>query len=109
MACDQHSDTLVVGGRDRLPDRSLDVALILQPLTGPSSQGRLQIGLAALELVEKQLGEEVVVAVPLSVLVQRDHKQVGAGELAQEESRILPTRHRVAKRTRQAPQYRRPE
>ena len=41
------------------------------------------VGPAALELVEQQLGEEMVVSVPLILLVQRDHEQVGANEFAQ--------------------------
>src|SRR5215207_714566 len=106
MARDQQPDTLVVGGRDRLPNRPLEESCALQPHASPSSQGRHQIGLAALELVEQQLGEEMVVAIPLPLLVQGNHEQVGAGELAQEHSRILPARHRVAERTRYRPQDR---
>src|SRR3954469_595517 len=71
-----------------------------------SSQGGHQVGLAALEFVEQELGEELMVAVPLALLVQRNHEQVGAGELAQESGGTLPARHRVAERTRQPPQYR---
>src|SRR5215207_53715 len=48
----------------------------------------------------------MVVTVPFSLLVQRDYEQVGAGELAQEDSRILPACYRLAKRTLHRPQDR---
>src|SRR5215208_247596 len=48
----------------------------------------------------------MVVAVPLSLLVQRNHEQVGAGELAQESARTLPTRDRIAQRASHRPQDR---
>ena len=47
-----------------------------------------------------------MVAIPLALLVQGDHKQVGASELSQELARTLPTHDRVAKRTRHPPQDR---
>src|SRR5215218_340055 len=106
MARDQQPATLVVSGRDGLPDRPLKVACTLQPPARPFAQGGHQVGLAAPELVEQQLGEEMVVAVPLSLLVQRNHEQVGAGELAQESARTLPTRDRIAQRASHRPQYR---
>src|SRR5215208_1746295 len=106
MARDQQSLALVVSGCDRLPNRPLEESCTLQPHASPSSQGRHQIGLSALELVEQQLTEQMVVAIPLPLLVQGNHEQVGAGELAQEHSRILPACHRVAERTRHRPQDR---
>src|SRR5215211_4545599 len=106
MARDQQPDTLVVSGRDGLPDRPLEVARTLQPHARPFAQGGHQVGLAAPELVEQQLGEEMVVAVPLSLLVQRNHEQVGVSELAQESARTLPTRDRIAQRASHRPQYR---
>jgi hypothetical protein len=84
VARDQQSHTLIVRGRERLSDRPLDVALALQPHARPFAQRRHEIGPAAPELVEQQLGEEMVVAVLLSLLVQGYYEQVGASELAQE-------------------------
>ena len=46
----------------------------------------------------------MMVTVPLALLVQRNHEQVGADELAQEPGGTFPARHRVAKRTRHRPQ-----
>src|SRR5215212_5800683 len=106
MARDQQSHALEVCGLEGLPDRPLEVASTLQPRARPSAQRRHEIGPAAPELVEQQLGEEMMVTVPLALLVQGYHEQVGAGELAQEPGGTLPTRHRVAKGTRKAPQYR---
>src|SRR5215216_2956783 len=106
MARDQQPDTLVVSGRDGLPDRPLKVARTLQPPARPFVQDRHQVGLAAPELVEQQLGEEMVVAVPLSLLVQRNHEQVGVGEFTQESARTLPTRDCIAQRASHRPQYR---
>src|SRR5215208_1473663 len=48
----------------------------------------------------------MVVAVPLSLLVQGNHEQVGVGEFTQESARTLPTRDRIAQRPSQRPQYR---
>src|SRR5918993_5034344 len=109
MARDQQPDTLVVSGQDCLPNRPLEESRTLQPHARPFAQGRHQIELATLELVEQQLGEEMVVAIPLSLLIKGNYEQVGASELAQEHARILPTSHRVAKRTRHRPQDRGPE
>src|SRR3712207_1089413 len=48
----------------------------------------------------------MVVTVPFILLVQGNHEQVGAGELAQELGGTLPTHDRVAKGARHRPQYR---
>src|SRR5215213_9668821 len=48
----------------------------------------------------------MMVAVPLSLLVQGYYEQVGASELAQEPGGTLPARHRVAKGTVHHPQDR---
>src|SRR5215208_1390302 len=53
-----------------------------------------------------QVGEEMMVAIPLALLIQRNHKQVGASELTQELGGTLPTHNRVAKRTCHPPQHR---
>src|SRR5215203_764490 len=106
MSRDQQSDTLIVRGYDGLPNRPLEESRALQPLVRPSAQGGHQVGLGALELEEQQLGEEMVVAVPLALLVQGYYEQVGASELAQEPGGTLPARHRVAKGTRHRPQDR---
>src|SRR5215211_3401599 len=106
MARDKLSHKLVVRGRDGLPDRLLDVARLLQPRASPPAQGRHEIGPVAPKLVEQELGEEDVVAEPLSLLIERNHEQVRAGELAQDPGRTLPARHSVAKRARHRPQYR---
>src|SRR5215208_5559030 len=106
MARDQQSDTLIVSGYDGLPNRPLEESRALQPLVRPCAQRRHEIGPAALELEEQQLGEEMVVTVPLALLVQGYYEQVGASELAQEPGGTLPTRHRVAKGTLHRPQYR---
>src|SRR5215211_921466 len=84
VAPDQRARKLVIRARDGLLDRPLNVALILQPRASPPAQGGYEIGLVALELVEQQLGEEMMVAVPLSLLIKRNHEQVGADELAQD-------------------------
>src|SRR3712207_4770980 len=48
----------------------------------------------------------MVVTVPFILLVQGNHEQVGAGELAQQLGGTFTIRDRVAKRTRHRPQYR---
>ena len=56
----------------------------------------VRIGVPSFPLVEQVLGKEVMISVPLSLLVQWDHKEVAAGELTQEHARILPAHARVA-------------
>src|SRR5215216_6664259 len=106
MARDQQSDTLIVSGYDGLPNRPLEESRALQPLVRPFAQGGHQVGLGALELEEQQLGEEMVVTVPLSLLIKSNHEQVGASELAQEPGGTLPACYRLAKRTLHRPQDR---
>jgi len=74
VARDQKPRALVVLGPCGLPDRAIYVARALQPRARAPAQGRYQVGLGAPELVEQELGEEVVVAVPFSLFVQRNHE-----------------------------------
>src|SRR5215203_2498544 len=109
MARDQQARALMVRGRDSVPDGAVEVPLALQPGARPAVQNRYQFGATALELVAQELGEELMVTVPFTSLVQGNQKQVGASELAQELARPLSIHHSVAKWSCKSPQDRGPE
>jgi hypothetical protein len=67
---------LAVAGRDRVPDRAVGVAVRQEPASRAPVQLRDHGRLGALQLASQELAEEVVVAVPLAALVQRDQEQV---------------------------------
>ena len=64
-------------------------------------QQRDQVRLAPGQLQAQQLGEQVVVAVPVAVVVEGDQEQVGLLQLGQQLGRPLGLQHRVAQRPRQ--------
>src|SRR5215207_4959387 len=106
MARDHHARAFIVRGREGLADRPVEESRTLCPHARPALQNGHQLGPAALELVEQELREEVVTAIPFPRLVQGDHEQVGASELAQYITRTLPTHHCVAEGACHPPQYR---
>jgi hypothetical protein len=63
MAGDQYAHAFMVLGRDGMLDRTLEVTRILQPHARPAVQNGNQLGLAAPELVEQQVREEVMEAI----------------------------------------------
>ncbi|HYV32460.1 MAG TPA: hypothetical protein VEO53_15320, partial [Candidatus Binatia bacterium] len=79
----------IIGRRGMLKCLNLE-AMVFEPLTGPTVQfGRVvrlirwrRGGLLVQSLAE-QIGEEMVITVPTTVVVQGDHTQVGAFEIFQ--------------------------
>jgi len=63
-----------VPGRAGVSDGLVDVAGRLVPGCGPPVQHRHQLRLAGAKLEAQQVGEQLVVAVPLAAVVQRNWK-----------------------------------
>ena len=64
--------------RQRVPDRLVGQVVALVPLAGALVQQRDLLRLLAEQARPQHVGEQVVVAVPLPPIVQRDDEQVGA-------------------------------
>ena len=103
---DQRSRVSKVPGRAPVVDGLLDVAGLPVPGRGPPMQARHQPGLVVGQLQAQQLGEQLVVAVPLAMVVQRYQEQVGTLQLAQQLGRPFGLKEGVAQRARKALQDR---
>ena len=89
-----------IAGGLRVPDRGLRLPVRLAPARRTSEQLRDELRLASLELRPQQLLEEMVVAIPLLVAVQRNHEMVRALERRELCRRVARCEHGVAERTR---------
>jgi hypothetical protein len=102
-----------VGGLRELPrgggvvDRRLHVTGVPVPCRRPAVERRDQLRLAAGQLQAQQLREQMVVAVPLAVVVERHQELVDALQLDQQLGRAGGLQYRVAEGTRQALEDRR--
>jgi hypothetical protein len=83
MPRDQRRRLVELSGRAGVSDGRIQVAGLPMPGRGPPVQGRHQRRLAGGELQAEQLGEQVVVAIPLASVVERHQEQVGALQLLQ--------------------------
>src|SRR5262245_25965582 len=73
----------------RMPDRLVDEALRATPDICAPVQRLRNAGLAMLELDAQQLREELMEAVPLAVLVQRQQEEIRLRQLPQQLFRLL--------------------
>ena len=87
---------------ERLLDQPVLVAPRGRPLADPAGGGRVDRG----ELQLEQLAEEMVVAVPLAVRVERDEEAVAALQLPQPLGGVGAAEHRVAERCAEASEHR---
>ena len=78
MLLDQPRRRLEVLGRQGVADRLVHQPLLLVPLAGPAVQLRDAVGLLRFQTTAQALREQVVVAIPAPLLVERRHEQVGA-------------------------------
>ena len=77
----------------RVVERRLQVVVLLEPVGGTSRQLRRQLGVVHGQLPVQEIAEEVVIAVPLAVGVERHEEEVGASQRF-ELGRKLPGRAR---------------
>ncbi len=74
----------------------------------PSRRAAAELaGGVAPELDLKNLAEEVVVAIPLAAIVERDQEHVRVREVGKHRNRVLAPQNRVAQLRREAPKHRR--
>src|SRR5215204_921216 len=81
-------------------------SLLLEPGAGPSVQHGHEVRTTPFELVEQQVGEQVMVTIPPTIFVERNDEQIGTGELIQKLPGALPTNYLITKRTRHLAQHR---
>jgi hypothetical protein len=93
--------TVDVAGSQRVQDRVLDQVVGLGPAAGPQVQHRDLLGLLALQAGPQDVGEQVVVAVPLPPVVQGDDEEVGALERRQHVAAVGAAGDGVAQRARE--------
>ena len=86
-----------VPGLQGVADRLVDQALLLEPVAGPAmklgNRGRVQ---GLLQLHPQQVTEQMVVAKPLSLVVQRDGEQIAVLQCLDEFRAAEPGRRRLA-------------
>ena len=74
------------------------VALPPEPLGSPLVHGTGELGIALEQSVPEHVREQLVVAIPLPAVVERDQEEVGSLELHQDLGGALPSGGRVAER-----------
>ena len=84
MAADQLNRGIEIAGRVGVIGRLDDQAGLTAPAARPAVKSPDGVGLRSLEFVPEELGEELVVAVPVALAVERDEEQVRALELIED-------------------------
>ena len=79
----QVGGTVEVLGGERVPDRVRDEAVSGVPVAGPLVQIRHLVGVLGEQACVQDVGEQVVVAVPGALGVERDEEEVAALEVLQ--------------------------
>ena len=100
----QLGDQIWVAGSGSVLDRLLREPVRVTPRRRAAAE--LASGVAP-ELELKNLAEEVVVAIPLAAIVERDEEHVRVREVGEHRNRVLAAENRVAQCRREAPQHRR--
>ena len=107
QAGDQTGHPVDVTGGLGVVDGQLGQPVALTPGGRPSMEPRDQLGLTQLQLGSEQLPEQLVVAVPLALAVQRRQQQVGVLQRLQHPARPAGGQDRVTQRPRETLQHRR--
>src|SRR5437588_2652617 len=106
MLLDQAGGSLKIRGSQRMLYGFSKHLVLFVPGAGTTMQFGHQRGLSLLEAALEHLCKQVVIAVPASLLVQRDHKQVGPVEGFQHRLAPLRAGDGVTERTTEALQDR---
>jgi hypothetical protein len=83
-------------------DGVLDVAGLAEPSSRPLVQNRDDIPIAVGQLQSQELGEQVVIAVPAAIVIERDEELVAVFDLGQDSRRVVRTENRIAQRCRES-------
>ena len=105
---DQSGDDLRLAGGLRIPQGGLALIVGQAPPHRPAVDLACCAGLTAIELVPQQLAEEVVIAIPLSVLVERHHELVGPFERLEHGGGMIGFEGDIAQRATHRFEHRRP-
>ena len=88
-----------VPGSQCVPDRVLRQVVVLVPVAGAPVQHRDQVGVLAEHAGAEHVGEQVVVAGPLPLVVEGDNEEVGSIETLEHHAAVGPSRDGVAQRS----------
>ena len=83
-------------------DGGVVVAVLLTPLARPAVERCLELRFAAAQLGAQQVAEEMVEPIRRTRPIQRDHEEVRALELVQQDGRTIALEHGVTRRAGQA-------
>ena len=106
MLGDELGGRAPIAGGDRVADGLRDLPLVGEPRGRAPVQRRRGARLLGLQARAQQLGEQVVVAVPLTAAVERDDEQVAAVEVREPRGRAVAAHHGVAQGAGHPPQDR---
>src|ERR687896_1612583 len=95
---DEARRPLEILGGQRVADSIGRRAMLLVPLARAPMQGRYPIGLLLHQARSENLGKEVMVAKPATLIIKRNNKQVATLEDLQNPSAIFPSDDGVAQR-----------
>ena len=107
MPAQQVGGGIDLTGRDPMPDRVGDLAVVAQPLEGPPVQEAFLVGTCALQLGRDQLTEQVVVPIPAVVAIERDDERVGTLQMGKDFGSPRPPGHDITQISSETAQNRR--
>ena len=96
---DERSCPIDLAGGERVTHGSVRVSLLREPFVGTPVELRHERGLALGELGAQEVGEELVVPVPLAPVVEGDQEEIGALELGEPLGRPALAGDRIAERS----------
>jgi len=73
----QMLDPLDIPSQQRIPHSFDDLPFALIPYARAAVQGRNLVGLGLLKPATEQISEELMIAIPMPLIVQRDQEQIG--------------------------------
>ena len=98
---DQVARTVAVPGGHCVAHRGIGLTAFLEPVARPLVQGPESTGIAALELLAQQLGEELVVLVPMPFGIERDDEEAPrTSQMLEQCGAVVAPEHGVAERPR---------
>ena len=98
---DQVRRSLEILGGQRVADRIGRRTVLLVPLTGTPMQSGYLIGLLRHQMRREHFGKEVVIAIPVALVIQRNDKEVAALQGLQPRVAFLLAGDGIAQRTTQ--------
>ena len=98
---DQVPRTVAISGGHRVAHRGIGVPAFLEPVARPLVHGLESTGVSPLELLSQQLGEEVVVLIPMPFGIEGDDEEAPrSSHVLEQGSAVVAPEHGVAKRPR---------